>query len=213
MNNDELRHYGVKGMKWGVRKDKTVYGRKEDSVIPKGTQLGRVSLTKEDPTYDNKKYVSYTPKDHKKWEKYLGKTYSTRGRDTYNIMYETTKDIKVVSGAQSGKRFVDEFLMSEKSSQAISDTEKALTMMKMYPSSVYDIKNGEVIGLKPAHMASLNMAAQTETGKQFVQNMLNDGYGAVADVHGRNTAYDPLIILGPDDKLKKASVSKTKYTK
>ena len=74
---------------------KTVYGDKDDSVIPKGTRLGRVSITTKDPTYDNKKYVSYTEKDHKEWEKYLGENNRVSGRDTYNLMYKTTKDIKV----------------------------------------------------------------------------------------------------------------------
>lgn len=102
--------------------------------------------------------------------------------------------------------------MTEKADQAIEDTNKALLALRKDPSLVYDIENGnEIAGYNPAYMASLNMAMQTETGKKFVQNMLNDGYGAVADVHGRDTAYDPLIILGPDDKLKKVSVSKTKY--
>ena len=206
--DNELRHYGVKGMKWGVRKDKTVYGDTDNSVIKKGTKLGRVSLTEEDPTYDNKKYVSYTKSDHKKWEQQLGRGYRLSGRDTYNIMYETTKDIKVASVRQSGKKFVDEFLNSEKANQTIVDTDTALSLLGQNPNTVYDERNKTINANK---MAALNMAAQTETGKQFVQSLLNDGYGAVADYHGRNTSYDPLIILDPDKKLKKVSVSRTRY--
>lgn len=68
----ELYHHGVKGQKWGVRR----FQNKDGSpILKKGTVVKRVSLTRDDPTYDNKKYVSINQEDHDKWDDYIGGAY------------------------------------------------------------------------------------------------------------------------------------------
>lgn len=64
MYEDELEHFGVKGMKWGVRKlDK----RNGDLYLKKGTTVKRVSTDANDRVRNNKKYVSINNEDHEKW--------------------------------------------------------------------------------------------------------------------------------------------------
>ena len=193
-----IAHHGIKGMKWGVRKKH--YGRRPDDIIPKGSNIYRVSLSPEDPTYDNKKYVSTNKSDHKKWKKYMGRGYAARGRKTYDIQYTTTKPIKVMSSKQSGEHFGKMLVDKKFADQALIDTMNAFTKLNA-SSKDYD---------DPAQQISYNIALQTKTGKEFVNSIRDLGYEAIADTHGRNTSKDPLIILDPDKTLYK---TKVKYLK
>lgn len=60
--------------------------------------------------------------------------------------------------------------------------------------------------ISPEELVSLNIAAQTETGKKFVKLLMDKGYGAVSDTHGRNVSNDPVILLDPDSKIKKQKI-------
>lgn len=184
---DELYHYGVKGMKWGVRR----YQNKDGNLIlPKGSVVKRVSLSRQDPTYDNKKYVSINQEDHEKWESYLGEGYARSNRATFVQAYQTVKDLKIMSSTKQGEEYTKMLLDSKFKDAAIRDT--------LYANQFLN-------GLKPSDDMSINVArniaAQTATGKAFVKRMLEQGYDALEDTHGKNTAKDPLIVLNPDVNL------------
>ena len=197
-----LAHHGVKGMHWGVWNEET-RARYADKggVMAKGTNISRVANSLEDPTYDNKKYVSTNKADHKKWEKYLGEGYRARGQDTYNIMYQTTKDLKIASNKEAGRIFVEQVLSKQDRQQVAMDTYNAYA------------KLGQKLPENPSaeEMASYNLAMQTKTGKAYVDALLKSGYSGVADVHGQNTSKDPLIIFEPEKNLKRIGAEKTKY--
>ena len=200
--NTYLAHYGVKGMKWGVRKSdyKTSGG-----VMRKGSAVSRTVLSPEDPNYGNRKYVSTNEEDHKAWEDYLGNAYLSRGQGTYNLMYRTTRDIKIASNAEAGKIFAEKFLKNPNvSKQSVSDTKAAYEalMRKQMPKNI-----------SPEEQASFNIAMQTKTGKAFVDSLLKSGYGGVADTHGQNTSSDPVIIFEPEKNLKKVGVDVTEAVK
>ena len=189
--NDELYHYGVKGMKWGVRRYEN---RNGELILPKGTVVKRVSTSKEDPIYDNKKYVSINQKDHSKLEAYLGKAYIDRNMTTWNQTYKTTKDLRVMSSTQQGKLFVDMMLKDKRfKEQALKDIE--YSDRSLHQKSVDD----------PAENISRNLAMQTETGKAFMKKVLENNYDAVVDTHGTNLSKDPLIVLNPDINLSRSS--------
>ena len=206
-----LEHHGVKGMHWGVWNAETrarynslgsTDYKEKGGVMPSGTNVSRVATSAEDKIYDNKKYLSTNPSDHKKWEEYLGPANrSMLGKNTYNIMYETTKSVRIASNAEQGKLFADKFLNSTQSKQVINDTVTA-----------YSKLHQEITNKTTAEeLASMNMAAQTETGKRFVEELLKQGYGGVSDVHGQNVADDPVILFNPSENLKRVSYEKTKY--
>lgn len=198
--NNALVHYGVKGMKWGVRKEDS--DRSGDYIFKKGSRFGRVSLSPLDWTYDNKKYLSTSRSDQEKWEDYLGSRYALRGRDTYNIGYKAIKDIKIMSGTNSGKKFV-EMQMNDKNfaKQAYEDVKWAMN----------NFGSTDKIPNDPAEQLSYAIAAQTKTGKDFAQRIIQEGYGGVEDVHGRNVAENPVIVYDPDRNLRKTSIDRTKY--
>lgn len=57
-------------------------------------------------------------------------------------------------------------------------------------------------------IASTLIASQVATGKKVVNAMLKAGYDAIPDVNGTDIAYDPIIVLNPDKKLTKTSITK-----
>ena len=93
-SNIYLAHYGVKGMKWGVRR------HHDDIVVRKGRKIQRISTSKEDTKNPSRAYAyaSYLRKDRKKYEKDFSKllgegrivndpSSSKKNSSTYKITY------------------------------------------------------------------------------------------------------------------------------
>lgn len=204
-----LAHHGIKGQKWGVRRyqnpdgtltneGKRRYSEVTDygvsgKTIPKGSTLYRVSVDKTDKTFDNKKYVSTSKYDNALWEDYMVDAYKSRGREVYAVKYKTTQDIKVADQTRIGKLFMDS--MQANPDETTNQTYGSMNFLRYHPDSITS-----------AEAASINMAAQTNLGKQFINQLMNEGYGAVSDVHGRNVSNDPLIIFDPEKRMKKTSI-------
>lgn len=187
-------HYGVKGMKWGVRRFQNYDGT---PILKKGTIVKRVSTSYSDPTYDNKKYVSINQKDHDKWQTYIGEAYLKRNLATYSQTYVTTKDLRIASSAEQGRIFSEMLLENDFKNKAIRDIEFSDRSLRQSPTE----NNAENI--------SRNIAMQTETGKAFVKKLQSMNYDAIFDTHGTNVSENPLIVLSPDENLKKLN---TEYT-
>lgn len=208
-----LIHYGIPGQKWGVRrwqnedgtwtqeglerrKELTNYGQ-VGGTIKEGTELYRISMHKNDPTFNNKKYVSTSKMDNAVWEDEIVNDYKEFS-DVYSVKYKTIKDIKVAPEYELGKRVMEIWKKDPDVLRRSVDD-----VYKMFPRArEKDLDTFSKVG-------SYGMAVQSELGNMLVKDLLKSGYGAVADVHGWNTdAYDPLIILDPDNKIRRTKVTK-----
>lgn len=120
IHNGELYHWGVKGMKWGIRRYQnkdgslTELGRKHlaengirtegnlvEKTIPKGTKMYRVTPYEKDGTKSKSTYVTYLDMDR---AKYKGGTFvdTISGKDlndpsVYEHEFELKTDIRIPS--------------------------------------------------------------------------------------------------------------------
>lgn len=99
-NSEELRHYGVKGMKWGVRKDRTPIGRLGNSARQK------ISSTYENP-FGVRKRKAYTKKGYQLTDKQLDQRIARLSKE--KKYQDLQRDVESTT-ASRGRRWVNQAL-------------------------------------------------------------------------------------------------------
>lgn len=209
--NDELRHYGVKGMRWGVRKQKDQINSR-DRTIKAGTKFQRVMGTdKVDSRQSNRRqYFSYTDYDNKYYAKNMGmKQVLYDGKKPYIHSYKVKRDIKVAS---------DRAVLQQLQKLAKQDPQRLATDMyaagrmtqttqfkgqRYWKRQVKSLAKGKESRKNYKTAANFVRQATFDTAMgsswvNFTRAMQKAGYDAISDVNDRDArggSQDPIITL------------------
>lgn len=121
----ELIHYGVLGMKWGVRRTPEQLGR---HTIPKGTKMYRTTVNA-DESMTGHKYVTYLPPDRDLYRgAYANKLKTNAGKSYDAKIYENTYELKTdlkIPGREEVKEVIQTLQANDKKNQLAIENAKS----------------------------------------------------------------------------------------
>lgn len=220
--NDELKHHGIEGQKWGVRRGPPY--PIEDRILRKGTRLNSVSPYGNSEAYRKNGKWMYTYRDDEEWDNKVYKgpftVYKAEAgaRFIFEHKYETVKDLLMPTKKQRMDAMKD---LPRK--QLIKDLEvvrKRLvdhqigTEEQMQQYKTVDLQNLKTdkdwaIAYSIFNHAMENIASTKST--MAYAKIMSKKFGAMVDDNNQgiyNDAHDPIIIFNAKKYLKTLS----KYT-
>jgi len=224
--SEYIEHFGVKGMKWGVRKKKDKINSK-DRILRKGTELQNVSEKALKLNPKRKLYTAYTSQDKANYIDLMGNfQYSEKG--VVNVLV-AKKNLKIASD----QALVDEItrIARENPKKFSSDMRAAHKAAHFftghYTKGHYNRITRKVISGKQSSkekvtkefVTNMVTSSKNKTVKEMEDNffggLVKRGYDAISDAHDRDTfggyIQDPLIILQPTKTVSmKSSTALTK---
>ena len=219
MNDRYLIHYGVKGMKWGVRKKYYTSSMNSDRVLKKGTAYQNISRnSKRDISRNTPIYTSHTYNDNNAYAGRYADSMKFLGDTPYKNVLELNKDIKIPSQRKAAEYFLDMYKkdpegVSKAIGQAYADLDwfhgidKFRNWNANRISSKFQSK-GEDWVLNKGYM-TFNQTMMTDKKYKlrtdYYSILRKNGYSGLLDVNDIQTGYgaeDPIIFIHPKGNLK-----------
>lgn len=228
LSKEELIHYGVKGMRWGVRKKYYKDYMDNDRVIKKGTDIQNISRNRERQLKDDSPvYGAYTKHDRNTYAGLYANSIQWMGDKAIRNELKVTSDVKI----PSQKKAVDTFMELYKKdpegiSRSIGNAYAECMMFNKIDSirnwnadrvtNKFSKKGEDWIQSKGYLMFNQSMTADRESKArtEYYKLLSKKGYDAISDINDVQSGYnsdDPIIFINPPKNLKNVKSSELTY--
>ena len=220
--DEALKHYGVLGQRWGIRKSleqQKADINSKDRVIKKGTTLQNITNREIDLSKEDRVYTSYTDYDNALYRSMMPFQYDNKVHENRFLI---KKDIHVPSDKKLIETFVK--IAKENPDTVAKDLAIGINKQKLFGMAnakllkrkidSIDLNNPEGKEAKTLAKKFITYGLMTSESRRsanmFYAALLKEGYDAMSDLNDRRHAsQDPLIIFNKSKLSKTSSLKLT----